>query len=108
MAAVFKRVANEHCGNGEVIGHFLRGSENASAQSSLDATRLAGSRPRWRLEQPVGFRKGEQTMGVSCEQVWREISNYVEGDIDAALRSLMYRTTLPNVSTQNLLWLVLM
>src|ERR1700682_4034573 len=26
---------------------------------------------------------------TSCEQVWREISNYVEGDIDAALRSSM-------------------
>ncbi len=26
---------------------------------------------------------------TSCEQVWREISNYVDGDIDAALRSSM-------------------
>ncbi len=26
---------------------------------------------------------------VSCEQVWREISNYVDGDVDAALRSSM-------------------
>ncbi|MHB8218107.1 MAG: anti-sigma factor family protein [Candidatus Sulfotelmatobacter sp.] len=26
---------------------------------------------------------------VSCEQVWREISNYVDGEVDAGLRSLM-------------------
>jgi hypothetical protein len=28
-------------------------------------------------------------MVVNCEQVWREISNYVEGDVDASLRSAM-------------------
>jgi hypothetical protein len=28
-------------------------------------------------------------MVVNCEQVWREISNYIEGDVDAALRSAM-------------------
>jgi methylphosphotriester-DNA--protein-cysteine methyltransferase len=28
-------------------------------------------------------------MVVTCEQVWREISNYVDGDVDAALRSTM-------------------
>jgi hypothetical protein len=26
---------------------------------------------------------------VNCEQVWKEISNYVDGDVDAALRSTM-------------------
>jgi hypothetical protein len=26
---------------------------------------------------------------LHCEQVWREISNYVDGDVDAALRSSM-------------------
>jgi len=26
---------------------------------------------------------------LNCEQVWREISNYVDGDVDAALRSTM-------------------
>ena len=26
---------------------------------------------------------------VNCEQVWREISNYIEGDVDATLRSAM-------------------
>ncbi|MCU1304118.1 MAG: hypothetical protein JWQ87_4402 [Candidatus Sulfotelmatobacter sp.] len=28
-------------------------------------------------------------MVVNCDQVWREISNYVDGDVDAALRSSM-------------------
>ena len=26
---------------------------------------------------------------LNCEQVWREISNYVDGDVEAALRSAM-------------------
>jgi Putative zinc-finger len=26
---------------------------------------------------------------VNCQQVWREISNYIEGDVDAALRAAM-------------------
>ena len=26
---------------------------------------------------------------MNCEQVWREISNYIDGDVDAALRSTM-------------------
>ena len=26
---------------------------------------------------------------MNCEQVWREISNYVDGEVDAALRSSM-------------------
>lgn len=28
-------------------------------------------------------------MVVNCEQVWHEISNYIEGDVDASLRSAM-------------------
>ena len=28
-------------------------------------------------------------MVVTCEQVWHEISNYLEGDLDATLRSAM-------------------
>lgn len=28
-------------------------------------------------------------MVMNCEQVWREVSNYVEGDVDAGLRSAM-------------------
>jgi len=28
-------------------------------------------------------------MVVSCEQVWREVSNYVDGDVDAGLRAAM-------------------
>ena len=28
-------------------------------------------------------------VNVSCKQVWREISNYLEGDVDAGLRTAM-------------------
>jgi hypothetical protein len=33
--------------------------------------------------------KGDETMVVSCEQVWREISNYLEGEIDPVLHAPM-------------------
>jgi hypothetical protein len=45
------------------------------------------------LVQPAAIRKGEQAMvnneAVNCERVWHEISNYLEGDIDATLRTGM-------------------
>ncbi len=31
----------------------------------------------------------ENQNGLNCEQVWREVSNYVDGDVDATLRSAM-------------------
>jgi hypothetical protein len=44
------------------------------------------------LVQPVAVREGKQAMvnhEVNCEQVWREISNYLDEDVDAALRMAM-------------------
>jgi hypothetical protein len=46
------------------------------------------------LVQPAAIREGEQAMVenqkmLNCEQVWLEISNYVDGDVDAGLRSTM-------------------
>ncbi len=31
----------------------------------------------------------ENQSGLNCEQVWREVSNYVDGDVDAVLRAAM-------------------
>jgi hypothetical protein len=50
------------------------------------------------LVQPVAVREGTKTMvnhenanreNVNCEQVWQEISNYVDGDVDATRRAEM-------------------
>jgi hypothetical protein len=45
------------------------------------------------LVQPAAIREGKQAMvgnqKMSCEQVWREVSNYVDGEVDPALRSTM-------------------
>lgn len=44
------------------------------------------------LVQPAAIREGNQTMVENignCEHVWREISNYVDGEVDGALRSTM-------------------
>jgi hypothetical protein len=35
----------------------------------------------------VAFRERDMAMMVNCVQVWREISNYLEGDVDANLAS---------------------
>jgi hypothetical protein len=47
-----------------------------------------------RLVQPAAIREGKQAMvgnqkTLNCEQVWREVSNYVDRELDAALRSSM-------------------
>lgn len=34
----------------------------------------------------VVFRKGEQAMVVDCEHVWREVSNYLDGEVEPGLR----------------------
>lgn len=41
------------------------------------------------MVQPFALREGKQAMVVNCEQVWHEISNYLEGDVDATLRTGM-------------------
>jgi hypothetical protein len=47
------------------------------------------------LVQPVAIREGKQAMVENagnleiCEKVWREISNYVDGEVDAGQRSAM-------------------
>jgi len=46
------------------------------------------------LVQPAAVREGDEAMVVNhkmlnCEQVWREISNYVDGEVDAGLRASM-------------------
>ena len=35
------------------------------------------------------FSEREQAMVVSCEQVWQEISNYLDGDVSPELRAAM-------------------
>jgi hypothetical protein len=45
------------------------------------------------MVQPPAFREGNEAMvnreAVNCEQVWREISNYVEGEVTPTLRAAM-------------------
>jgi hypothetical protein len=37
-------------------------------------------------EQQLVFRKGDEAMVVNCEQVWLEVSNYLDGEVDPTLR----------------------
>lgn len=40
-------------------------------------------------DQQVVFRKGDEAMVVSCEEVWREVSNYLDGEVEPGLRVAM-------------------
>ncbi len=41
------------------------------------------------LEQQAVFREGDKAMVVNCEEVWREISNYLDGEAEPGLRTAM-------------------
>ena len=41
------------------------------------------------MDEQVVVRQGEQAMVVSCEEVWREISNYLDGEVDPTVRAAM-------------------
>jgi len=41
------------------------------------------------LVQQAAIRERDQAMVMQCEQIWREVSNYLEGDVDAGLRASM-------------------
>jgi len=81
--------ALKHSGNCGGAGYFCRFSEDATAAGEAHAARSPRSRMGTRLVQPPAIREGKQAMVVNCEQVWREVSNYLEGEVDPALRSAM-------------------
>ena len=37
----------------------------------------------------MGFQKGEETMGIGCEQVWVDISDYIDDDLDPNQRAAL-------------------
>ena len=39
------------------------------------------------MEQQVVFCEGDKAMVVRCEDVWREVSNYLDGEVDRGLRA---------------------
>jgi Putative zinc-finger len=39
------------------------------------------------LEQPLVVREGSEAMLVKCEEVWREVSNYLDGEVSSELRA---------------------
>ena len=39
------------------------------------------------MEQPDFFRQGSKTMVMKCEEVWVEVSNYLDGQVELGLRS---------------------
>ena len=41
------------------------------------------------MEQGAVFCEGKQAMVMQCAEVWREVSNYLDGEVDAGMRAAM-------------------
>jgi anti-sigma factor RsiW len=37
----------------------------------------------------MGFERSEETMGISCEEVWRDISDYIDEELDPVQRAAL-------------------
>src|SRR5439155_21023344 len=79
--------ASEYRRDGEGSGYHHRQREDALAACPPHVAGSACARAGRKLEQPIDFCKGEKAMVVTCEEVWREISNYIEEQVDPALRA---------------------
>ena len=71
------------------IEYFGRQRQNPPAASQADAAGHSGARAGGWLVQPRAVRERKQAMVVNCEQVWQEISNYLEGEVNPELRAAM-------------------
>src|SRR5207253_3792018 len=81
--------ASEYRRDGEGAGHHRRQREDALIARPPHVAGFACPRAGRKLEQPIEFCKGEKAMVVTCEEMWREISNYIEEEVDPALRAAM-------------------
>ena len=86
-----RRPAFEHRGNSRSDGSHTRHGEDAASSRATHAARSSRAGTRRKLGQPAAFREREQAMDIKCEEVWREISNYVDNEVDANLRAEMER-----------------
>ena len=73
----------------EGLEYLDRQRQDSPAQGAADAAGHSGARSGGWLVQPRAVREREQAMVVSCEQVWQEISNYLEGEVSPQLRAAM-------------------
>jgi hypothetical protein len=76
-------------GYSESSGNFYSVGQDKAAAGPAHAPRPIGARTRGELEHKIAFCEGDQAMVVNCEQVWQEISNYLEEDVDPNLRAAM-------------------
>ena len=90
-----KRVFDEHQGNSNRFGNNGRRCKNASSSRTLTIERLSRPGARWDLERKAGIPEGPKlvrrkdgmpVVEISCVEVWREISNYVDDEISPELR----------------------
>src|SRR5207245_4230127 len=79
----------QYRGDGGGARHFRGRGQDALAAGSSDVARSAGAGPGWKLDQPPVFPEREQTMDMSCEDVWRDISNYIDNDLDPHQRAAL-------------------
>src|SRR5438045_1730626 len=81
--------STQHRGDGRGFGHLARLSKDQIVAGAPDAARSTGPGPEWILVWQGAVHEGKQAMVVNCEHVWKEISNYLDDDVDAATRAAM-------------------
>src|SRR5260370_24736660 len=83
------RGAHEHRGHRAGAGNIGGRGQDAAVARASDAARSSLAGIGRSLVGSFADSKGDKTMVVKCEDVWREISNYFEGDLDPALKRAM-------------------
>src|SRR4029077_4249018 len=79
----------EHHGNCQHLGNYARSRKNAPSTRSFDVEgySVAGAATGWRGG--VCIQRGKETMGMTCEEVWRDISDYVDDELDPKQRTAL-------------------
>ncbi len=82
-----RRGIAQHRRNRRHSGNYCGFGKNAPAARPADAARFFDSRNRRCLDGPAAVQEGKQSMGIKCEEVWQEISNYLEGELEPSRRA---------------------
>src|ERR1700757_3002567 len=84
-----RRQRIEHNGNCQRFGNYARRCKNTPPARSFDVEghSFAGAAAAWPGD--ISIQRGKETMGITCEEVWREISDYVDHELDAKRRTAL-------------------
>src|SRR5262249_2604319 len=76
-----RRERAEHHGHCQHLGNYARSCKNAPSTRTFDVE--GHSVPSTTTGWPglVSLQRGEESMGITCQEVWRDISDYVDDEL---------------------------